>query len=142
MCTQDIREFKNAIREISYYAIRLNSEFDRVRCTEWVRKLLSMNDICMEEARIQNQYAQYLKIMVKSGSLYGIYHKPPPAGPLRPLPEALGTELGRKIPGLPAFGPIDPYICQKSPDGKAFLSIKKIPGHGAYVYMGVNPNGV
>uniref|UniRef100_A0A8D8ZEQ4 DUF4485 domain-containing protein n=1 Tax=Cacopsylla melanoneura TaxID=428564 RepID=A0A8D8ZEQ4_9HEMI len=93
MCTQDNQEFRNAMREISFYAIRLKSEFDRVRCVEWVRKLLSMNDVCLNQARIQNNYAQYLNMMVKSGFLHGLYHKPPPPGPLRPLLEALVSRL-------------------------------------------------
>ncbi|KAL1130764.1 hypothetical protein AAG570_012005, partial [Ranatra chinensis] len=114
---------------------------DRVRCCEWVRKLSSIRDDSVENCKLKNDYIQYLRIIVKTGFLHGIFLKPPPKGDLRPLPEALGRHMAKSIPELQEFGPLAPYASQTSPDGRAYVSIKRLPGYGVFCYLAVTPDG-
>ncbi|KAK9500357.1 hypothetical protein O3M35_001637 [Rhynocoris fuscipes] len=138
----DKKEFKNAVRDIACSAIFLESEFDRVRCCEWVRKLTSLSSDDVESAKLKNDYIQYLRLSVRAGILHSIFLQNPPSGDLRPLAEALGTTFANSIPSLPEMGPIAPYLTHKSPDGRAYISIKSIPGNGVLCYMAVGPEGV
>lgn len=48
--------------------------------------------------------------------------------------------MNSKIPDLPKAGPISPSVIHKSPDGRAYISIKKVPGNGVLCYMAVTPD--
>lgn len=61
---------------------------DRVRCTEWVHKLVMLSDDSLENIKIRNDYAQYLRIMLRAGVLHGIFSDNPPTT-LMPFPEAM-----------------------------------------------------
>ncbi|XP_073974365.1 uncharacterized protein isoform X1 [Rhodnius prolixus] len=140
--TDDQNELKNAVRDIACSAMFLESEFDRVRCCEWVRKLTSISSNDVEAAKLKNDYIQYLRLIVRGGILHSIFLKNPPSGDLKPLAEVLGATLANNIPTLPEMGPIAPYLTHKSPDGRAYISIKSIPGNGVFCYMAVGPDGV
>lgn len=47
-----------------------------------------------------------------------------------------------QIPYLPKIGPINPILHHKSPDGRAYVSAKQIPGGGVFCYMAVSPDGL
>ncbi|XP_075231816.1 uncharacterized protein LOC142330459 [Lycorma delicatula] len=78
--------------------------------------------------------------MVRFGFLHGIFLKAPPEGEIRPLAENLGANITKSIPDLPPVGPISPYLAQQSPDGRAYVSIKRIPERGIFCYMAVTPD--
>lgn len=68
--------------------MNLLSFLDRVRCTEWVHKLVMLSDDSLENIKIRNDYAQYLRIMLRAGVLHGIFSDSPPTI-LAPFPEAM-----------------------------------------------------
>ncbi|XP_063234496.1 uncharacterized protein LOC134537701 [Bacillus rossius redtenbacheri] len=142
MSSQDNEEFKNAIKDLAFYAPLMENAFDRVRCSEWTRKLASMSGDDFESAKTRNEYMQYLRIMVRSGQLFFIFKNPPPDGQLAPFPECVGNEMAKKIPFLPAMGPVQPLIVHQSPDGCAYISTKQVPGGGMFCYMAVTPDGI
>ncbi|EEB13016.1 hypothetical protein Phum_PHUM219200 [Pediculus humanus corporis] len=140
MSENDKDEFKNAIRQIGFSSMNLDNPYDRVRISEWVRKLVAIDDDSCENIKKKNEYIQYLKIQVANSCLQLPFTKPPPSANLPSLPELLGTLVCEKIPGLPKPGPIAPAIIHKSPDGRAYISIKHVPGDGVLCYMAVDEN--
>lgn len=112
---QDNVEFKIALRELSLHAPKLKNPYgnqrhfaiisftlyrflDRVRCSEWLRKLSSLKDDNLETAKIRNEYIQYLKIQVRNRFLHGPFTKPPPEDPyICPLPELLANNLAEQV---------------------------------------------
>ncbi|XP_014286588.1 centrosomal protein of 112 kDa [Halyomorpha halys] len=142
MSCKDVEEFQVAVKEIAYTSLNLASEYDRVRCAEWVRKLSGIATDNLEACKVRNDYIQYLKITLRSGLLHGIFMHLPPEGDLKPLAEHLGQEIVKLIPSLSDVGPIAPFMKYQSQDGKAYVSIKKIGGKGVFCYMAVSPDGV
>ncbi|RZC34071.1 uncharacterized protein BDFB_008314 [Asbolus verrucosus] len=138
MGTRDHQEFKNALRDIAQHAHKLNSPFDRVRCAEWVRKLTSLPDDNLEACKIRNEYAQFLRIQVCNNFLHVPFLTNPPndTQTLVSLPERLGNWMSDEIPDLPKAGPISPVIHHRSPDGRAYVAAKQIPG-GVLCYLAI-----
>ncbi|KAJ8910718.1 hypothetical protein NQ315_002083 [Exocentrus adspersus] len=142
MGTRDSVEFKNALRDIAQFTHQLNSPFDRVRCVEWTRKLASLSDDDLETSRIKNEYIQLLRIQVRNNFLHGPFVDPPTdVGKLCTLSECLGNIMAKQIPYLPRVGPVSPILYHKSPDGRAYISAKQVPG-GVFCYMAVSPDGL
>ncbi|XP_022173438.1 uncharacterized protein LOC111035915 [Myzus persicae] len=131
-------EFKYALRDIANNSFKLENQFDRVRCTEWVHKLVMLSDDSLENIKIRNDYAQYLRIMLRAGVLHGIFSNSPPST-LMPFPEAMGKLVASKVTSLPPMGPINVYMKHWSPDGRAYVAIKPIPGKGVLTYLSVTP---
>lgn len=50
-----------------------------------------------------------------------------------------GKLIASKIPSLPPMGPINVYMKHWSPDGRAYVAIKPIPGKGVLTYLSVTP---
>ncbi|KAL1498012.1 hypothetical protein ABEB36_008875 [Hypothenemus hampei] len=142
MVSKDAEEFRNALLDISSNIINLDSPFDRVRCVEWARKIASLPDDNLETFKIKNEYAQFLRIQVRNRCLHGPFEHPPQNAPLSPLAECLGNIICTEIPFLPKMGPISPVLHHKSPDGRAYVSAKQIPGGGVLCYMAVSPDGL
>lgn len=111
---QDNREFKLAIRDIATQAPKLPNAFgksklhnvehyviffvDRVRCSEWAKKLASLPDDNLEMAKLRNEYIQLLRIQVRNKFLHGIFaHPPPEDSNLCPLSEQLGNMLAEQV---------------------------------------------
>lgn len=46
-----------------------------------------------------------------------------------------------QIPYISKTGPIAPMLHHRSPDGRAFVSARQIPGGGVMCYMAVSPDG-
>lgn len=110
---------------------------------EWCRKLSSLSDEDLESAKIKNEYAQLLRIQVRHKFLHGPFLEPPlEMGRLCSLNECLGNLMAKQIPYLPRIGPINPTLHHKSPDGRAYVSAKQIPGGGVFCYMAVSPDGL
>ncbi|KAB0793491.1 hypothetical protein PPYR_13111 [Photinus pyralis] len=142
MATRDSNEFKYALRDIAAHAPKLSNPYDRVRCSEWARKLASLPDDNLEACKVKNEYAQFLRIQVRNNFLHGPFMSPPPeTATLSPLAENLGNMMSQQIPYLPRTGPIAPMLHHGSPDGRAFVSTKQIPGGGVLCYMAVSPEG-
>lgn len=142
MGSKDAEEFRDALLDISSNIIKLDSPFDRVRCIEWSRKLAALPDDNLETSKIKNEYAQFLRIQVRNRCLHGPFERPPPNSVLCPLAECLGNIICKEVPFLPKMGPISPILHHKSPDGRAYVSAKQIPGGGVLCYMAVSPDGL
>ncbi|KAG5878771.1 hypothetical protein JTB14_020391 [Gonioctena quinquepunctata] len=143
MGARDSEEFINALKDIACHSHKLDNSFDRVRCVEWCRKLSSLSDDDLEACKLKNEYAQLLRIQVRHNFLHGPFVTPPPdTDKLSPLSECLGNIMGSQIPYLPRVGPINPIVHHKSPDGRAYVSAKQIPGGGVFCYMAVSPDGL
>ncbi|XP_050529228.1 uncharacterized protein LOC126898864 [Daktulosphaira vitifoliae] len=138
MSLKDNEEFKFALRDIVNNSFKLESQFDRVRCAEWVHKLTMLPDDSLENIKIRNDYIQYLRIMIRAGIMHGIFSDSPPPV-LAPFPEAIGKHITTQVPSLPPMGPINVYMKHWSPDGRAYVAIKPIPGKGVLTYLSVTP---
>lgn len=69
-----------------------------MRCSEWARKLASLSDDKLEESKIRNEYAQFLRIQVRNSFLHGPFKQPPPEDKgLCPLPECLGNLMAQQV---------------------------------------------
>ncbi|PSN50746.1 hypothetical protein C0J52_01206 [Blattella germanica] len=141
MSEKDKEEFRNAVREIAHLCVRLESPYDRVRCCEWVRKLVAIEDDNFEMAKIRNEYIQLLRVMVRHGYLRTPFVLPPPECEISSLAECVANDLAKRSPIFPNTGPIAPIIMHSSPDGRAYISAKRIPGGGVFCYMAVTPDG-
>ena len=69
------------------------SSLDRVRISEWVRKLVAIDDDSCENIKKKNEYIQYLKIQVANSCLQLPFTKPPPSANLPSLPELLVNNI-------------------------------------------------
>lgn len=118
MGTRDNKEFKLAIRDIAEHSVNLDNPYgtyysfnnerkkkkwhasfsDRVRCSEWARKLAGLPDDNLEISKIRNEYAQFLRIQVRNSFLHGPFKQPPPENdPLCPLAEWLGNMMAEQV---------------------------------------------
>lgn len=111
---------------------------DRVRIVEWTRRLAGIPDDTIDDAKNRNDYIQLLKIMTRGGRVHGIFHQSPPIPEIPPLAETMANVFSEHCPELPRAGPIEPIISRKTPDGRAYLAIRKIPDRGVLCYMAVN----
>lgn len=75
---------------------------------EWVRKLNTLQDSVLDEVRIKNEYAQYLRMCLKSEIkiLPKPFSTPPPKTVLVPLAEFLGNVIAEKCQNVPRTGKI------------------------------------
>lgn len=70
---------------------------DRVRCSEWVKKLVGLPDDNLEMAKIRNEYIQFLRIQVRNKFLHGPFTELPPANDLCPFSEFIGNMLAEQV---------------------------------------------
>lgn len=79
---------------------------ERVRLVEWVRKLNTLQDNVLDEVRMKNEYAQYLRMCLKSEIkiLPKPFSSPPPKTVLVPLAEFLGNVIAEKCQNVPRTG--------------------------------------
>ncbi|KAF2888358.1 hypothetical protein ILUMI_17815 [Ignelater luminosus] len=98
MAIRDNNEFKLALRDIAAHAPKLPNPYDRVRCSEWARKLASLPDDNLESSKIRNEYIQFLRIQVRNNFLHGPFMSPPPEGnTLCSLAENLGNLMAQQF---------------------------------------------
>ncbi|KAF7384908.1 hypothetical protein V1477_000208 [Vespula maculifrons] len=136
-------EFKEALREIAQRVAYFNSPHDRVRIVEWSRRLAGIPDESDEGIKNRNDYVQLLKIMTRGGRLHGIFLDPPPDNDEIPsLAESMCNFLCSKCKDLPNAGPLEPIISRKTPDGCAYISLRKIENKGILCYLAVSPDGL
>lgn len=116
---------------------------DRVRVCEWMRKLRDLRSDKYEEAKMKNEFMQFLRV-----NLAGEYHvlmKPfslPPPANLIPFGECIANKTCDAIPDLPRCGKMQPILCHKSDDNRAFLCVKRTPENGILCYMAVAPDSL
>lgn len=116
---------------------------DRVRVCEWMRKLRDLRSDKYEEAKMKNEFMQFLRV-----NLAGDYHvltKPfslPPPANLIPFAECICNKTCDSIPDLPRCGKLQPILCHKSDDNRAFMCVKRTPDNGILCYMAVAPDSL
>lgn len=114
MGTKSNREFKHALMDVVEHAPLLQTPYgnnfyllirklrgnflDRVRCSEWCRKLASVSDDTLDSSQIKNEYMQFLRIQVRNHFLHGPFKCPPPEqNDLSPLAECLGNMMAQQV---------------------------------------------
>ncbi|KAG5675768.1 hypothetical protein PVAND_005644 [Polypedilum vanderplanki] len=140
---QYAKEFKDAANETMFNAVHLKSPNDRIRVCEWLRKLKELRNDKYEEVKMKNEYMQYLKMSLTGE--YKILTKPFSSAPpkqLVPFAECIANKTCDAIPELPRSGPIQPILCHKSEDNRAFITIKRTPDNGVICYMAVAPEPI
>ena len=92
---------------------------------------------------MKNEYMQYLRM-----SLAGEYHvltKPfssPPPKKLISFGECIANKTCDFIPNIPRCGRIQPILCHKSDDNRAYMCIKRTSDNGVLCYMAVAPDSL
>lgn len=116
---------------------------DRMRVCEWLRKLKELRNDKYEEARMKNEYMQYLKMSLTGE--YVVLTKPfsmVPPNQLVPFAECIANKTCDVIPNLPRCGKLQPILCHKSDDNRAYMCIKRTPDNGILCYMAVAPESM
>lgn len=71
---------------------------DRVRCSQWAKKLAQMPADNLEIGKIRNEYLQLLRIQVRNQYLHGIFKdSPPETDKIAPLAEVLGNNIAKQV---------------------------------------------
>jgi hypothetical protein len=115
-----------------------------MRVCEWMRKLQELRNDKYDEARIKNEYMQYLKMSLAGE--YVILTKPfsttPPKQNLAPLAECIANKTCDAIPDMPRCGSIQPILLHKSDCNRAFMCVRKTPDNGVMCYLAVTPDPI
>lgn len=120
---------------------RFSTYIDRIRVCEWLRKLKELKNDKYEDARMKNEYIQYMRMNLAGE--YKILKKPfslPPPENLVPFAECIANLTCNAIPDLPRCGRIQPILCHKSDDNRAWMCVKRTPDNGILCYMAVAPD--
>jgi hypothetical protein len=86
---------------------------------------------------------QYLRVSLSGG--YAVLTKPfscPPPDKLVPFAECIANKTCDAIPEIPRCGAMQPILCHKSEDNRAFMCVKRTPDNGLLCYMAVAPNAL
>jgi hypothetical protein len=116
---------------------------DRVQVCEWMRKLKALQNSSFAEAKMKNEYMQYLRMSLTGQ--YCVLTKPfstPPPEKLIPFGEYIANKTCDAIPEMPRCGKIQPILCHKSDDNRAFMCIERTPENGILCYMAVAPDSI
>lgn len=92
---------------------------------------------------MKNEYMQYLRVTL-SGD-YFILKKPfssPPPKKLVSFAECVANKTCDLIPNIPRCGKIQPILCHKSEDNRAYMCVKRTPDNGILCYMAVAPDSM
>lgn len=93
---------------------------------------------------MKNEYMQFLRVNLAGE--YSILMKPfslpPPTENLIPFAECIANKTCDAIPDLPRCGKIQPILCHKSDDNRAFMCVKRTPDNGILCYMAVTPDSL
>ncbi|XP_053689374.1 uncharacterized protein LOC128738346 [Sabethes cyaneus] len=130
-----------SIIEVMFLASKITAPTDRVRVTEWIRKLSDTNAEKNSHPKLVSEYLDYLKLLLSSAPIYFVdpFKSYPPKKPLVPLAEALGNALSSKCPFLPPAGPIAPVVLHRSGDDTATVSVLRNPDGEVFCYMAIAP---
>ncbi|XP_055619023.1 uncharacterized protein LOC129764196 [Toxorhynchites rutilus septentrionalis] len=136
--------YKESILELMYLCSKLSNPVDRVRVTEWIRKLSETAAEQTAHPRLIQEYLDYLKLMCQSVPIYFVepFKSQPPKKPLVPLAEALGDALAARCPYLPKSGPAAPMVLHRSGDDTASMSVHKDANGEIFCYMSIVPRDV
>lgn len=83
-------------------------KIDRVKCVEWIRKLVPMVSETLKTVTLRNEYAQFMKIclMNESQVLSRPFSSFPPKEKLVPLPECLANLTADDCLNVPRTGEV------------------------------------
>lgn len=133
--------YKESIVELMYLCSKLSNPADRVRVTEWIRRLSETMTEQTAHPKLVQEYLDYLKLMCQSAPVYFVepFKSHPPKPPLIPLAEALGSIFAAKCPYLPKSGSMAPVLLHKSGDDTATMSVHKDAQGDIFCYMSIVP---
>ncbi|XP_055536666.1 uncharacterized protein LOC129725178 [Wyeomyia smithii] len=133
--------FNESLIEVMFLASKIAAPTDRVRVTEWIRKLTETHAEKNTHPRLVEEYLEYLKLLLSSTPIYFVdpFKSYPPKQPLVPLAEALGNSLSSKCPFLPPTGPLAPVVLHRSGDDTATISVHQNPDGEVFCYMAIAP---
>lgn len=138
------KEFENTIKEITITLALIKEPMDRIRITEWIKKLIEIPKNNLTNVVLKNEYIQFLRIALnnKIQLIFAPFNEFPPKGDLISLGKFLGNMVIESSSSFPQGGPIQPIMCHKSEDSTACLTIKECPQGGIFCYMVVAPDGL
>ncbi|XP_055603879.1 uncharacterized protein LOC129752113 [Uranotaenia lowii] len=128
--------------ELIYLAAQIPGPTDRVRVTEWIRKLKDTHSENLAHPRVVPEYLEYLKLLLSQSPIYFVdpFKKLPPKQPgLVPLAEALGNSLADQCPYLPRTGKVAPVLLHRSGNDSASISVQREADGNVVCYMAISP---
>ncbi|XP_058814222.1 uncharacterized protein LOC131678242 [Topomyia yanbarensis] len=131
-----------SVMELAFLATKITSPGDRVRITEWIRKLVQTHTEENTHPKLVEEYLDYLKLILTSTPIYLVdpfKSYPPKNKPLVPLAEALGNSISKKCPFLPQCGSPAPVVLHRSGDDTATITVNRDPDGEVYCYMAIAP---
>lgn len=110
---------------------------DRLRLCQWLRAISQLRNDQHESLKMKHEYLTFLHVMLAGPylKLAKPFDTMPPEQ-LVPLAECLGNRIADQYQELvPRVGPLQPMMCQKSEDGRAYLCVRRTPDNGILCYM-------
>lgn len=134
---------------------------------QWLKKLSELRNDKLSEVTMRHEYLQYLRMTLQGDYqlLTKPFNTPPPDDELVPFAECIANKTADAIPDVPRAGECDidlplqssfilfqkyqtsiiqgklqPVLCHKSEDDRAFMCIKRTPDNGILCYMAVAPD--
>lgn len=128
---------------------------------QWLKKLSELRNDKLSDVKMKHEYMQYLRVSLQGD--YKLLTKPfndSPPDDLVPFPEMIANKTADAIPGVPRAGKffrphkahelftmeifqlgiLQPVLCHKSGDDRAFMCVKRTPDNGILCYMAVAPD--
>nr|XP_019527263.2 uncharacterized protein LOC109399282 [Aedes albopictus] len=133
---------KESIIELMFLVSKIGNSGDRVRVTEWIRKLSETAAEADAHPRLVEEYLDYLKLLLSSSPIYFVdpfKRYPPKNRKLVPLAESLGNSLANDCPYLPKTGPLKPILLHRSDDDTAVISVHQNQKGEVTCYMAITP---
>ncbi|XP_062549603.1 uncharacterized protein LOC134214208 [Armigeres subalbatus] len=131
-----------SIIELMYLTSKIGNPGDRVRVTEWIKKLSETATEPDVHPNLVEEYLDYLKLLLSSSPIYFVdpfKSYPPKQQRLVPLAESLGNSLANGCPYLPRSGPVKPILLHRSDDDTAVISVHQNQQGEVMCYMAVTP---
>ncbi|XP_065086780.1 uncharacterized protein LOC135708606 [Ochlerotatus camptorhynchus] len=130
-----------SIVELMFLASKISSPADRVRVTEWIKKLSETATEADVHSKLVEEYLEYLKMLLSSSPIYFVdpFKNYPPKQKLAPLAESLGNSLANECPYLPRSGPLKPIVLHRSDDDTAVISVNQNQNGEVLCYMAIAP---
>ena len=136
--------FNQSLVEIMFLASKIGTPGERVRITEWIKRLASESQTEGSHPKLVQEYVEYLKLMLSGSPVYFVepFSTFPPKNPdqrLLPLAELLGNSLASACPYLPRAGALAPVVLHSAGDDTSMISVHRDADGEIYCYMAIAP---
>ncbi|XP_038113956.1 uncharacterized protein LOC119767955 [Culex quinquefasciatus] len=135
--------FNQSLVELMFLASKIGTPGERVRVTEWIKRLATESQAEGSHPRLVQEYVEYLKLMLSGSPVYFVEPFatfPPKNGQkLLPLAELLGNSLANACPYLPRSGQLAPVVLHSAGDDTSMISVQRDADGEIYCYMAIAP---